>query len=481
MRGDILGLEILIYSLALWLGLYLIARNPANPRLRWAGLGLAAYALSLATDLLGIYAPPIARQALTRLHQPLLLFPALFWLGVVIRLLPEGSSLQTHLDRLWRYGLLPASGLFYLFSVFTNLSLDFTVSPARPGPVYLILAGAILLPMLVALTLVGRIFYGLTRLTSSRWPQVPRNSLGLILAATLFFTLGAGLLIFPFAWLPRLWLLAAIGGDLILLGLAVAWLDAFDEGEALWPDFLRSLDYSLLNGLLFGGLVGITMLWDGGVTFSMLALLLAIIAAAITTQTFADALQTILDRLVFARVPSLWQARAQLRATTNALPRLNKAIDFETLDEAEFIRLTRRALSHWGDLPRLAVSPLTRLSLLEARLAARHAPDNTLERAAELKTILAESIARLKPRGQGDFGASEAWRYYNALYFPYVAGLKPYSQWGDGNGLDPAAHQALEWFQTQVPERTLHNWQNAAARLVAQDLREQLKQAKSSK
>jgi hypothetical protein len=469
MSGGILSLEILSYSLALWLGLYLIARNPANPRLRWAGLGLVAYALSLATNLLGLYAPtPLSQQILTRLHQLLLLFPALFWLGVIIQLLPEESLLRFHLNRLWRYGLLPASGLFYLFSIFT-------VSPAQPGTVYLVLAGAILLPMLLAVMLMGRIFYKEAYLSSPNLRQVPRHALGLILAATLFFTLGAGLLLFPFAGLSRLWLQIAIGVDLILLGLAVALLDAFDEGEALWPDFLRSFDYSLLNVLLFGGLVGLAMRWGTGVTFAMLALLLTVIAAAIATQIFADPLQIALDRLAFARFPRLWQARAQLRAAANALPRLGSSVDFDRLDEAEFIRLTRRALSHWGDLPRLAASPLTHLPLIEARLAARHAPDNTLERAAELKTLLAESIARLKPRGQGDFGASEAWRYYNALYFPYVVGLKPYSQRGEVNGFDPATQQALEWFQTQVPERTLHNWQNAAAKLVAQDLREQLK------
>ncbi len=32
--------------------------------------------------------------------------------------------------------------------------------------------------------------------------------------------------------------------------------------------------------------------------------------------------------------------------------------------------------------------------------------------------------------------------------------------------------EVLAWFRQQVPERTLHNWQTAAARLVAQDLRE---------
>ena len=37
--------------------------------------------------------------------------------------------------------------------------------------------------------------------------------------------------------------------------------------------------------------------------------------------------------------------------------------------------------------------------------------------------------------------------------------------------LEPAAQAALEWFQRSVPERTLHNWQNAGARLVAEQLR----------
>jgi hypothetical protein len=228
--------------------------------------------------------------------------------------------------------------------------------------------------------------------------------------------------------------------------------------------------------LLFGGLVVLAIIGGAGLAFPTVVLLLATIAAAITVQTFADPVQTMVDRFAFAYFPWLQQARADLRAAASALPRVRPAIDFETLDEAEFTRLTRRALSHFGDLPRLATSPLTYLPLIETRLADHGAPDNTLERAAELKSVLAESIARLKPRDEGEFGTTEAWRHYNALYFPYVAGLKPYSRRGDHhNGLDAVTHEALEWFQTQVPERTLHNWQNAAARLVAQDLRERLK------
>jgi hypothetical protein len=53
-----------------------------------------------------------------------------------------------------------------------------------------------------------------------------------------------------------------------------------------------------------------------------------------------------------------------------------------------------------------------------------------------------------------------------------VVGLKPYSRRADHNGLAPAAQEALNWFRTYLPERTLYNWPNAAAKLVAQDLKE---------
>src|SRR5690606_3631744 len=98
--------------------------------------------------------------------------------------------------------------------------------------------------------------------------------------------------------------------------------------------------------------------------------------------------------------------------------------------------------------------------------------DNHLERAHLLKALLVESILRLKPYSDKDFDSSDDWRYYNSLYFPYVVGLKPYSVRFDTEALDESSRMALDWFQTQVPERTLHNWQTTAAKLVAQHLRE---------
>jgi hypothetical protein len=97
-----------------------------------------------------------------------------------------------------------------------------------------------------------------------------------------------------------------------------------------------------------------------------------------------------------------------------------------------------------------------------------------LERANELKTLLREGIDCLKPAAGDAFQSGDEWRYYNALYYPYVVGLKPYSRRTlHDDDLPPAQQDALEWFQTYVPERTLYNWQTAAAKLVAQHLREQ--------
>jgi hypothetical protein len=243
-------------------------------------------------------------------------------------------------------------------------------------------------------------------------------------------------------------------------------------GEAFWPDFFHSLDVAVFSASLFGLPVALTMMLATGVTPAMVILLLVTLTLAIATQVFAEPIQRSLDRFAFPRQPQLQQARADLRVTAEALPKVDPTVDLARLDEAEFVRLTRRALSYYSDLPRLAASPLTHLPVIDARLAARSAADNTLERAAELKRLLGEAICQLKPPGEEPFSAADAWRHYNALYFPYVVGLKPYSRRGDYADLDLASQQALDWLRTQVPERTLHNWQNAAARLIAQYLRE---------
>ena len=438
------------FSLAWWLGLYLLARDPRKPLLRRAGLGLAAYALALAADTLARAAAPDSAAAgwLALAHTLLIFLPALLWAGALARLLPDEWPRRAALDRAWRLGVAP------LFALIGGLA-------AAGGAWY---ALAVLLAVLLlagALALVVRM----------RRAIRPGGQLGLLVLAGLFFGLGVALLAFQLPALPHTAKLLMIECDLLLLGLAIALLDALDEGETLRRDILRSAAAAGVVALLFGAQVALAIGLGAGAALPMQLLLLAVVALAIALATWADQLAAWLDGLVFASAPAMQHERADLRGAASALPRVNTAAAPEAFDEAEFARLTRRALSHYGNLARLASSPLTRLPVIAERLAARRAPDDALERAAELKALLAESIARLKPRGAAAFGTTDEWRHYNALFFPYVAGLKPYSRRAEPD-TPPAEREALEWFRSTVPERTLYNWQNSAARLIAADLRQ---------
>ncbi|CAM3431942.1 hypothetical protein MYIN104542_29810 [Mycobacterium intermedium] len=255
--------------------------------------------------------------------------------------------------------------------------------------------------------------------------------------------------------------------------MAVARWDAFDEGQALRADMLRSFAGSIAVAALFGGqaLAGLAATrHDSAAQITLTVLLFTSLAIAITIQVLADPLAGILDRLAFSKSPTLRADRAALRHTEAALP-LRADSPLADVDDETFVRLTRRALGHYGDLSKLVASPLTALPVIDERLAARGASDHPLERANELKAVLADGIRRLKPRDGGDFGTTEEWRYYNSLYFPYVVGVRAYAQNATAAGLDPIARQAWQWLVTEVPQRSLHNWQNAAARLIAADLR----------
>ena len=63
---------------------------------------------------------------------------------------------------------------------------------------------------------------------------------GLVIVATLFFALANAILIIPLGLVPSWLALASTGFDVLLLGVAVALWDAFDEGQALRADMLRS-------------------------------------------------------------------------------------------------------------------------------------------------------------------------------------------------------------------------------------------------
>lgn len=416
-------INLFCFGFTLWLGAYLLARNSQQMTVRLTGLGLVFYAIALALEIV------VGQQP-----DSLLLIPALFWIGATLYLVPEETRWRRSLIRGWILSVIPIFILtllnrwFALFAIFALLCCIVLIASLKPGRNF-------------------------------------KTTFVVIVVIAMFFSLSTGLLVLPLNWLPRTWMVPALGLDLFLLGIAITIWDAFDEGETIRSHILRSFVSSAYYAGALAILVILAIVFDGQMSLGKLITLVCVIAFGILTQTFSDPIQTLLDHLTMSGQVAVSEQREILRQTADALPRLS-SLDPAQIDEDEFVRLTRRAISNLGDLPKLSASPLTNLAAVGS-----HITNNPLDRAHALKSLLIESIQRLKPQGNEWFGTTDEWRYFNSLYFPYVQGLKPYARRASKESLDEASRQALEWFQTSVPERTLHNWQNTAAKMIAEDLR----------
>jgi hypothetical protein len=436
-----------VFALSWWLGLYLLARGPRKPVLLLAAIGLTSFAVVVALDAVR-HLGAAHTSVLSHVEVYLVVVPGVAWFVVLLELSRPGDTWRSRVGELLMVAVVAALAL-------AGAALAGSVDgPLRAG--HLVMFAVISLATLGAMAnaLVGG--------------RRPGSVTGVAVVATLFFALGNAILVIPLGLVPSWLALASTGFDVLLLGVAVALWDAFDEGQALRADMLRSFVGSVVVAVLFGGQVLVGMAaTDEHAALSVL--LFTSLAVAIAINVMADPLAGVLDRLAFSS-PTLRADRAALRRTEAALP-LRSDSPLAGVDDETFVRLTRRALGHYGDLSKLVASPLTALPVIDERLASRGAPDQPLERANELRALLADRIAALKPRDGTDFGVTEQWRHYNSLYFPYVVGVRAYAQNATAAGLDPVARRAWQWFVTEVPQRSLHNWQNTAARVIAADLR----------
>lgn len=445
-----LVLSAVAFTLSWWMGLYLAARDPRKPVLVLAAIGLCGFAAVVALDAVRVVSPDHA-AALGTIEIYLVAVPGIAWFAVLLEL---ARSVDADRGRGREVALTGAVAAGALLSAAWAGTVD---GPLRPG--HWVMFTVISVSTLAAMV------------CAARQAVQPARVVPVVVIATLFFALANAIIVIPLGLVPSWIALAATGFDILLLGLAVAWWDAFDEGQALRAGMLRSVLGTAAVALVFGGQLLLALWLQSGSSPTVLTVLLfTTVAAAVAITVLADPLAGLLDRVAFSRSPNLRAERATLRETEAALP-LRSPNPLDGLDEDSFARLTRRALSHYGDLAKLVASPLTGLPVIDERLTARGAPDQPLERANELRALLAENIARLKPLDDAAFGTTEQWRYYNALYFPYVVGVRAYAQNATPAGLDPVARQAWQWLVTEVPQRSLHNWQNAAARLIAAELR----------
>jgi hypothetical protein len=439
------ALSAVVFSLSWWLGLYLLARDPRKPVLLLAAVGLTSFASVVALDAVRVVS---GSHILSSVEVYLVTVPGIAWFAVLLELCRPSDSWRS---RAGEITLVVGVGAIAVFGAVMAGNVD---GPVRFGHWVMFAA--------ISLSTLGAMIIAVLQ-------RSPGRVTGFVVIGTLFFALANAIIVIPLGWVPSWVALASTGFDVGVLGLAVALWDAFDEGQALRADMLRSFVATTVVALLFGGQLLIGLAVSDQHT-ALTVLLFTSLGIAIAINVLADPLAGLLDRVAFSRSPDLRADRAALRDAEAALPR-RSANPLDDVDDDTFVRLTRRALGHYGDLSKLVASPLTALPIIDERLAARGAPDAPLERANELKALLADHISRLKPRDGADFGTTEQWRHYNSLYFPYVVGVRAYAQNATASGLDPVARQAWQWFVTEVPQRSLHNWQNAAARLIAADLR----------
>lgn len=307
-----------------------------------------------------------------------------------------------------------------------------------------------------------------------------RNPRFILIGTALILTsggIGARLLV-TLANSSQLWMWGLHGIGLVLAVLAIRLLknESRKEGVKWLPDLMRSFDYSFIFTLIFSGQVALVIWLGAEFSWQMLLLLLISIVLSIAFQVFVYPIHALVDRMAFAAFPKIMQSRTRLRLVDQVQVHIDEEAKPDMMSEEDLLRHTKGALRNFGDLQRLASNPLTQLKLIDRRLSARSAADEVIERAVELKAVLQESILQLKPRDGLDFGTTDEWRYYNVLYFPYIVGIKPFSVRYSDAKLDASSREALAWFRTNVPERTYYNWQNAGAKLVAMNLREQMEQ-----
>ena len=415
------------FALTWWLACYLVGRDPARPALQRAAAALATYAVAVAAWTV---APDSAAA------QVLLCVPALFWAGAAVGLLPTELPERRQIDRGWL--------------VLSVVFLAMVAALPAAGKV------VSLAPLVGALVL-------LWRFRDAVHPPVLPAAISVVAA---LYAVGLVALLAPVDVGPPALVLAAIGLDLLLLGYLVAVSDAVDAGERLHPDLRRSAVAAVAATLLCGGPAALTTLAAPDVR-AVAVLQFVLMAVVMTGVGLAGPVRRGLDRLAFLHDDRLRLDREALLLSAEALPRRRERHRLIATSEDEFLRLTRRALDNFGDAGRLLRSPLIDLPTVDRRLTGPIS-EQPLARAVELRAVLQESVARLKPDGL--FGTTEDWRYYNALHFCCVLGLRPYDRRPRTEGLDRDARRALEWFRRYVPKRTLRQWQREGARLVAERL-----------
>jgi hypothetical protein len=388
----------------------------------------------------------------------------------------------------------------------TNFFIDYhAIFPDRPGHLYAPV-GSFYWAFIVYFGAVGiSAMFNFLRLYQNmqkgREPSTPaiRQKVLMLAWGALFFLAGGVYLALKvnFFWTeaPDLPAFASLLIGLGLFAYAITHYDLLIEGRGINRDFTYSFSAILLVNIIYTGLIALS-----GFTSPVMILLL--VGLVTTTHTLYDQGRNVLDKFFFNKEEQTARSEARDYASELAIhpveipgplpmevapvEKQNPVIEEETegtLGEKAFKNAVRRAITGLKNPTQLVKSPLLSLKIVEQRLKIDDQEDNRLNRSAALKSLLIELIERLRPNESTISGTTDAWRFYNVLYFPYVREVSKKNAYSEArrlaeerrrNGQKEAGEleQALVWL-SDIDEDTFYKWQRRASDMLAEFLMEE--------
>lgn len=502
--GPLYVVHLLGFAGFFWLGLYALAHGDGRRISAVTGLAALCTACFFFAGGLLIAAHGAAWSAtINRATWWADVLPIALWLHLSLLLNPHTVSARRRHAVLWAdYGV---AALLIVAGMTTNAINDYGHQPVMAGPAY-----ALYLAYVALCTVSAVVNFASVRpphrpargplqppgqetmangtdahvRPSGRNPSVVSaeaagTGAALLIAGAICFVFGAGylalkmLLHSPWYELPAyILLLAGLGA----VGTTVTVHGALFLGKDLRRDALYSVaGLAVLLALYLAAVI--TLIGFDDVRHGLFVLLL--VALITTVHTLFDAARDGLDAAFFP--PALREERAAARAyaTALAVPPVGTHPDLTTVKA--FDDAVRRALTNLSDPTKLSTSPLLNLIAVERSVAEQHLEDNRLNRAAVLKEMLLDLLNGLRPSDGSGRVTSDAWRYYNCLYYPYGRGIsrrraptvlrqvaERRAREGKPRG---EMEQVLEWLLA-VDVDTFYKWQRRGSDTIAATLRE---------
>ena len=476
----------------LWIGLYVVTRGDRGRMAYLTGGTAVATSCFFFFNCWLKSVHGDAAVSLNRWSWWASILPATLWLQLSLDLGPQ--VLRVHWRVLVARANLAAAAVLIALGTFTNMERDYAhptaQRPVDSGPIFAFYVAYMVACLAIAAANLGRIclagmqdVHALDMTAGDEGAasaqRLRTSEVVQLVIAALFFLIGAGYLALNELedahrdqWPGLLLLLIGLG----VAGATVVLRSAVLFGKDLRRDSLHG--FVAYGTVILPALAILTWLVGFGDGRRCLAALL-VVATITAAQALHESLHEGLDLLFFP--PAVRDARAAARAYEQALATPPAGASPALATRKAFDDAVRRAITHLQDPTWLATSSLVQLQAVGKRLAESGQEDNRLDRAAALKEILLELLDGLRPNGRTGGVTSDAYRYYNCLYYPYVQGIsrrrlpalqRRLQERRAQEGSTKSDHErVVDWLLLQ-DDATFYRWQRRASDTLAAALRE---------